>query len=46
LNGLTADLPEANKIAESGPTGTLELTVPMNSNDIVLVKLDRTKRKK
>ena len=43
LNGLTRDLPEADKIVESGSTGALELTVPMNSNDVVLVKLDRTK---
>jgi len=43
LNGLTRDLPEADKIVESGSTGALELSVPMNSNDVVLVKLDRTK---
>ena len=41
LNGLTRDLPETDKAVRSGPGGTLELSVPMNSNDIVLVKLER-----
>lgn len=41
LNELTRDLPEVDKLVKSGPTGTIELTVPMNSNDIVLVKLQR-----
>ena len=27
----------------SGPDGTIEVTVPMNSNDIVLVTLKRRK---
>jgi xylan 1,4-beta-xylosidase len=42
LNELTRDLPETNKLMQSGPTGTVEFTVPMNSNDIVLVKLKRS----
>jgi xylan 1,4-beta-xylosidase len=43
LNELTRDLPETDKTMRSGPTGTVEFTVPMNSNDIVLVKLNRGK---
>jgi xylan 1,4-beta-xylosidase len=39
LNELTRDVPETDKAMRSGPTGTLEFTVPMNSNDVVLVKL-------
>jgi len=38
---LTQDLPVTDKVVRSGSAGTLELTVPMNSNDIVLVKLER-----
>ena len=41
LNTLTRDLPETDKVMRSGPDGTVELTVPMNSNDIVLVELKR-----
>lgn len=41
LNELTRDLPETEKAVQSGPTGTVELTVPMNSNDTVLVKVTR-----
>ena len=43
LNELTRDLPETEKLLQSGPTGTLELLVPMNSNDVVLVKLERSR---
>jgi xylan 1,4-beta-xylosidase len=43
LNQLTRDLPETDKILESGKNGTVEFTIPMNSNDIVLVKLMPTK---
>ena len=39
LNDLTRDLPETVKSLRSGPTGNIELTIPMNSNDVVLVKL-------
>src|SRR5450631_4218071 len=39
LNELTRDLPETDKTVQSGPKGTVEFTIPMNSNDIVLVKL-------
>ena len=41
LNELTRDLPETDKVLESGPNGSVEVTLPMNSNDIVLVKLER-----
>jgi xylan 1,4-beta-xylosidase len=41
LNQLTRDLPETSKVLRSGPNGTIELTVPMNSNDVVLVNLKR-----
>jgi xylan 1,4-beta-xylosidase len=39
LNKLTRDLPEINKAVRSDPDGTAEFSIPMNSNDIVLVKL-------
>ena len=42
LNELTRDLPETDKIVKSGPMGTVEFTIPMKSNDIVLVKLTRS----
>jgi xylan 1,4-beta-xylosidase len=42
LNELTRDLPETDRIVHSGPTGTVEITIPMNSNDIVLLKLVRS----
>jgi xylan 1,4-beta-xylosidase len=41
LNELTRDLPETDKVLRSGPTGTIECAVPLNSNDIVLVTLKR-----
>jgi xylan 1,4-beta-xylosidase len=39
LNELTRDLPQTDKILQSDITGAIDFTVPMNSNDIVLVKL-------
>jgi xylan 1,4-beta-xylosidase len=42
LNELTQDLPEADKTVRSGSDGTLELSIPMNSNDVVLVQLKRS----
>jgi len=41
LNELTRDLAESSKIVRSGKNGDLEISVPMNSNDVVLVKLER-----
>jgi xylan 1,4-beta-xylosidase len=45
LNELTRDLPETDKSAQSGPEGIIELTVPMNSNDVVLVQAERIRQK-
>ena len=42
LQELTRDLPSFDKVMQSGPAGTVEVAVPMNSNDIVLVKLVRS----
>jgi len=39
LNDLTRDLPETAKTLRVGGDGSLEVNVPMNSNDIVLVSL-------
>jgi xylan 1,4-beta-xylosidase len=36
---LTRDLPETVRVVHTRPDATIEITVPMNSNDIVLVKL-------
>ena len=44
LNELTRDLPETDKAMRSGSDGTVELSIPMNSNDIVLVKLLRSRK--
>ncbi|HEV2172554.1 MAG TPA: hypothetical protein VGR71_03255, partial [Nitrospira sp.] len=41
LNDLTRDVSETNQTVESTADGRIEVTVPMNSNDIVLIKLDR-----
>lgn len=41
LNDLTRDLPETDKVVKSSDDGAVEFTFPMNSNDIVLVKLAR-----
>lgn len=43
LNELTQDAPETDKVIRSGADGTAEITIPMNSNDIVLVKLERNR---
>jgi xylan 1,4-beta-xylosidase len=39
LNELTRDLPWKDQTVRTGSNGTVELTLPMNSNDIVLVTL-------
>jgi len=46
LNDLTQDVPETNKVVRSGADGTIDTTFPMNSNDIVLVKLLRNRATK
>lgn len=43
LNELTRDLPETDKLMHSGSVGTLTISAPMRSNDIVLIKLDRVR---
>ena len=42
LNELTRDLAETDKAVRSGVDGAPEFFIPMNSNDIVLVKLKRS----
>jgi xylan 1,4-beta-xylosidase len=39
LTDLTRDLPETVRVKHAGADGTIAVTVPMKSNDIVLVKL-------
>ncbi len=39
LNELARDMPERDEIVRSGKDGSAELTVPMRSNDIVLILL-------
>jgi xylan 1,4-beta-xylosidase len=41
LNDLTRDLPETDKVVKSDAKGMLGVTLPMNSNDIVLINLVR-----
>jgi xylan 1,4-beta-xylosidase len=41
MNQLTRDLPEASKVVDSGKDDTVRFIIPMNSNEIVLVKLVR-----
>ncbi len=41
LNALTRDLPEMDVVLHASEDGAVGLTLPMNSNDIVLVKLVR-----
>jgi xylan 1,4-beta-xylosidase len=42
LNDLTRDSPETDKVVLSSSGGTIEISLPMNSNDIVLVKVMRS----
>jgi xylan 1,4-beta-xylosidase len=42
LQGLTTDRPEAEKVVKVGANGRLDWSLPMRSNDIVLVTLERT----
>jgi len=39
LQGLTRDLPESDRAVTVGSNGSASVTVPMHSNDLVLVKL-------
>jgi xylan 1,4-beta-xylosidase len=42
LQSLTQDQPEVNELVKVGKDGKLKWTLPMRSNDIVLVTLERT----
>ncbi len=42
LNYITRDAPETDSIIHCGSNGIVDVTVPMRSNDIVLVKLTRS----
>ena len=46
LNDITRDLAEVDKVVRSSSGGTVTITLPMNSNDIVLVKLAPNKKGK
>jgi len=41
---ITRDMPETDKPIRSSSDGVAEISVPMNSNDIVLVKLESTEK--
>jgi xylan 1,4-beta-xylosidase len=41
LNTLTKDLPETDRVVRVGKSGTVDVSVPMHSNDIVLVTLEK-----
>jgi len=43
LNNLTRDFSETDQAIESTADGTVEVNIPMKSNDIVLIKLERRK---
>ena len=43
LNDLTRDFPETDKVVRSSTEGTIEYSIPMNSNDIVLVTVTRSR---
>lgn len=44
LQDLTRDLPETDRQVESGSSGTVGITLPMKSNDIVLVELNPSRK--
>ena len=46
LNDITRDLAETDRVVRSDIGGTVDITFPMNSNDIVLVKLVRSEKGK
>ncbi|MGA8086694.1 MAG: beta-xylosidase [Terracidiphilus sp.] len=46
LNELTRDLPEKDQTVRSGKEGIVEVDLAMNSNDIVLVRLKRSRETK
>jgi len=42
LRLLTRDLPETDRVVRVGASGSYQFSLPMHSNDIVLVTLERT----
>ena len=46
LNDLTQDLPEKQDMVRSDKNGSITVTVPMHSNDIVLLTLTYASKKK
>jgi xylan 1,4-beta-xylosidase len=46
LSDLTRDLPETDKVVQSSAEGTIEYSIPMNSNDILLVRVTRSRESK
>jgi xylan 1,4-beta-xylosidase len=41
LQSLTRDLPEKTQVVHVGASGSYSVTIPMRSNDVVLVEMDR-----
>ena len=41
LRNLTRDVPEADRVIQVGTNGSYEFSLPMHSNDVVLVTLER-----
>jgi xylan 1,4-beta-xylosidase len=41
LRNLTRDIPETDRVTQVGTNGAFELSVPMHSNDVVLVTLEK-----
>ncbi|CAN7250426.1 beta-xylosidase [Pseudoduganella sp. LjRoot289] len=44
LHALTGDAPESDRVVTVGKTGSFDVTVPMRSNDVVLVTLEPVAR--
>ena len=44
LNSLTRDLPEINRVIKVGKKGSYTFSLPMRSNDVVLLKLEKVKK--
>lgn len=41
LNSLTRDLPEINRVVQVGKKGSYTFSLPMHSNDVVLVTVEK-----
>jgi len=42
LKNLTGDVPETDRVVDVGSGGSYEFSLPMHSNDVVLVTLEKT----